>query len=299
MSEEKRAERLKMLEKVEQYEKEGRFTEDVAEDPPAPVLEPDQIDYLKKKYSNKFKKMIATGLGELFYANLIRKKQVIVKEINGLENLENVKTGGIIVSNHFNPYECFTVEKTFRASKKGRRHKIYAVIREGNYTNFPGFYGFVFKNAETLPLSSNHKTMKKFYEAVEEILTKKDFILIYPEQSMWWNYRKPKPLQDGAYRFASKHNVPIIPFFITTKESDIIDDAGFPIMEYYIHIEKPIYQDENLTPRQNVQFMKEKNFNIWKKIYESFYGIPLEYTCPDEMLPDYILDSIDTEKKDD
>ena len=24
--------------------------------------------------------------------------------------------------------------------------------------------------------------------------------------------------------------------------------------------------------------MKEKNFEVWKNIYEEFYGIPLEYT---------------------
>ena len=294
MDSSKYEERVNLLKKVEQYELEGRFDEDTNVDPPAPTLEPEDVDYLRKKITSKWiKTPVAMFLGELFFYSSARKKQIIIKDVIGLENLENLDTGGIIVSNHFNPFEAFAVEKIFLESKMSRKHKLYAVIREGNYTNFPGLYGFLFKNCRTLPLSSNHQTMKKFFDAVKTILGDGDFILIYPEQSLWWNYRKPKPLKDGAYRFAVRHNVPIIPFFITTKESDILDDAGFPILEYYVHIEKPIYKDDNLKEKENVQKMKKDNFLIWKKVYEDFYKIPLEYTCDKNKLPDYILESLE------
>ena len=49
-------------------------------------------------------------------------------------------------------------------------------------------------------------------------------------------------------------------------------------MEYYINIEKPIYPDENLSDKDNIVAMREKNSAIWKQIYEDFYKIPLEYT---------------------
>ena len=74
---------------------------------------------------------------------------------------ENISTGAIITSNHFNPFECFTVEYIFRNQEANKSKVLYKVIREGNYTNFPGFYGYLFKNCYTLPLSSNHQTMKK------------------------------------------------------------------------------------------------------------------------------------------
>jgi len=61
-------------------------------------------------------------------------------------------------------------------------------------------------------------------------------------------------------------------------DSDIIGEDGFPIKEYYVHIEEPIYPNQNLSEKENVQIMKNKNFEIWKNIYEEFYGIPLEYT---------------------
>ena len=159
---------------------------------------------------------------------------------------------------------------------------MYKVIREGNYTNFPGLYGFFFRNCDTLPLSSSTETMVEFMRAVDTILQRNDFILIYPEQSMWWNYRKPKPLKNGAFRFAARNNVPVIPIFITMEDSSIIGEDGFFVQEYIINIEKPIYPDSKLSEKENCNIMKDKNFEVWKKVYENFYKIPLEYTTVQE-----------------
>ena len=38
------ADRLAILAKIKEYEREGRFDEDVEDDPPAPELLPDQVD---------------------------------------------------------------------------------------------------------------------------------------------------------------------------------------------------------------------------------------------------------------
>ena len=151
------------------------------------------------------------------------------------------------------------------------------MIREGNYTNFPGFYGFLFRHCNTLPLSKNLSTMKKFIEAVKIYLLQGRHILVFAEQGMWWNYKKPRPLTNGAFKFAADNNVPVIPFFITMNDSDLIGEDGFPIQEYTVHILEPIYPDAEKTVRQNVEFMRNKNFAVWKKVYEDTYGIPLKY----------------------
>jgi hypothetical protein len=53
-----------------------------------------------------------------------------------------------------------------------------------------------------------------------------------------------------------------------------------------------IKNDPNLSFDENVEMMKSKNFTLWKELYESEYGIPLEYTTEDEKLaPDYFLKS--------
>lgn len=270
--------RQEVLKKIEELEKEGKFDVDAENDPPTIVLTPENVDYLRRKMSSKLKRIFANKVGERFLNNLLKDNKLIIKEIKGIENLSKVSTGAIVTCNHFNPFDCFTIEKVFRMSGKIEEKRLYKVIREGNYTNFPGLYGFFFRNCDTLPLSSNKRTMVEFMKAVDTLLQKGDFILIYPEQSMWWNYRKPKPLKHGAFKMAVRNNVPVIPIFITMQDSDKIDGEGYPIQEYTVNISEPIYPDENLSSRENMEMMLNKNFEVWKQIYEDFYGIPLEYT---------------------
>lgn len=275
---EKSKERLEILEKIAELEREGHFDVDAEEDPPTIVLMPEDVDYLRKKWKSKLKAKFANKLGEKFLDKILEENKLIIKEINGIEQIQNMETGAIITCNHFNPFDSFSIEEVYRLSGQMKNKKLYKVIREGNYTNFPGLYGFFFRNCDTLPLSSNTKTMVEFMKAVDTILQRGDFVLIYPEQSLWWNYRKPKPLKNGAYRMAARNNVPVIPVFITMEDSDIIGDDGFPVQQYIINIEEPIYPDEKLTHKENTQIMKDKNFDVWKKVYEDFYKIPLEYT---------------------
>ena len=274
---EKYEQRLKVLRRIEELEKQGIFDKDVEDDPETIPLLPDDVDYLNKKSTSKIKSRIANGVAKRFLGELVRYNKLIIDKINGLENMKNINSGAIITCNHFNPFDSFSIEKVFRIAEMDKTKKLYKVIREGNYTNFPGLYGFFFRNCDTLPLSSNAKTMVEFMKAVDTILQRKDFILIYPEQSMWWNYKKPKPLKDGAFKFAVRNDVPVLPIFITMEDSSIIQDDGFPVQKYTINIEKPIYPDKNLNKKQNINMMRDKNFDVWKNIYENFYDIPLEY----------------------
>ena len=274
---EKSKERLEVLKRIKELEENGIFDVDVEDDPPTVPLTPEDVDYLRTSRKSRIKSRMAYRMAQWFVEDLLKDNKLIIKKINGIENLKNMKTGAIVTCNHFNPYDSFTIEKVFRLAGQNKNRKLFKVIREGNYTNFPGMYGFFFRNCNTLPLSSNKRTMIEFIKAVDVILKRGDFILIYPEQSMWWNYRKPKPLKNGAFNFAARNNVPVIPIFITMEDSDIIGEDGFPVQEYTVNIEKPIYPDENLTEKENTETMKEKNYEVWKNIYEDFYKMPLEY----------------------
>lgn len=271
------ADRVAILEKIEAYERAGRFGEDVEEDPPSRVLMPDEIDYLKKSLWQRLKTKHAFAIAHKFVHKLMKEKKMIVKEIRGIENLRELDSGAVITCNHFNAFDSFAIQLAYEAADQPKR-TFYRVIREGNYTSFPGFYGYLMRNCNTLPLSSHHKTLKKFSDAVSTLLRDGHFVLVYPEQSMWWNYRKPKPLKKGAYIFAAKNNVPVLPCFITMKDSDILGEDGFPVQEYTIHVSAPIYPDESLRYGEKVEKLAAQNFAVWKEIYEAEYGIPLIYT---------------------
>lgn len=269
--------RVAIVKKIEEYEKAGRFAEDVEDDPPTKPLMPDDINYLRKDPLSVAKTKMAFAAARRFVDNLIAEKKLIVKEIKGAENFDALHSGAIITCNHFNAFDSFAIQMAYEASNQKKR-KFYRVIREGNYTSFPGFYGFLMRHCNTLPLASNHKTLKKFMEATDTVLKNGNFVLIYPEQSMWWNYRKPKPLKNGAFMFACRNNVPVLPCFITMRDTDIVGDDGFFVQEYTIHIGKPIKPDKNLPYTKAVTKLAEENYNVWKEIYEKEYGIPLYYT---------------------
>jgi 1-acyl-sn-glycerol-3-phosphate acyltransferase len=94
---------------------------------------------------------------------------------------------------------------------------------------------------------------------------------------MWWNYRKPRPMKSGAFRFAVKNNVPVIPVFITMEDTDKLDSDGYPVQAYTMNVLPAIYPDEKLSLKENMENIREKNYQIWKETYEKFYGIPLVY----------------------
>lgn len=277
VKEKQRAERMKVLEKIEQYEREGRFDEDVEDDPPGRQIRPGEVDYLRKKPISRVNRRIAYGMAKTFLEKLLKEKKMIVKEIIGIENLSALESGAVLTCNHFNAFDSFAMQMTYEASGQEKR-ALFRVIREGNYTAFPGFYGYLMRNYNTLPLSSNAKVMQEFMRATSLLLQKGHFVLIYPEQSMWWNYRKPKPLQKGGYYIAAKNSVPVVPCFITMADSNIYGEDGFPVQEYTIHVGAPIYPDPEKTTKENTADMMAKNAEVWKNVYETTYGIPLTYT---------------------
>ena len=267
--------RLKVLARIKEYEKAGRFNEDVEDDEPAKPIRPKDVDYVNKKLSSKLLTKLANFIGKSFFEYMIKKNQFIIKEITGLENAD-IKSGAIITCNHFNIRDNYAVYRALKPVFRKRQY-LYKVIKDSNYTNFKGPVRLMMRHANTLPLSSDFETMKKFYAGVKTLLGRGEKILIYPEQAMWYNYRKPRPFQPGAFRIAARNGVPVIPVFIGMKDSEFIDNEGFPVQEYYLHFFPPIYPDANLSEKENAAIMSEKNYALWVEKYEEFYNEKLTY----------------------
>ena len=271
-------ERQAILDKIEQLERQRKFDVDVENDPPFRRLMPGDVDYLRRKWTSKIKTMWANYYSNYYFKHQIKKGHIVIDGYSGIENLKSVKGGAIITANHFSPFDSVPIHLAVK--KYARCKKLFKIIREGNYT-MPGLYGYFLRNCNTLPLATNPTVLRDLYKSISVILKKGHYILIYPEQSMWWNYRKPKPLKQGAFIFASKNNVPVIPTFITMRDTNKTDENGAYIQAYTLHILKPIYPDEGLTQQENVAYMLKENERRCKEIYEQFYGVPLKY-LPEE-----------------
>ena len=267
--------KLVLLERIRELEAKGLWHLDVEDDPETYPLMPDQVDYLNEKLSSKIKNKIANVAATRFFDRMIAKRQLIIKEVRGIENFTAVTGGRIVTCNHFSVGDNYAVWVALRDFMDGRM--LYKVIREGNYTNPPKPFGLFMRHCNTLPLSGQTATMKKFLKAVKALLARGETILIYPEQSMWWNYRKPKPMQDGAFALAVRNRTPIVPIFITMEDSDVPDGDGFFVQEYTLHILPAIYPDATLSSTEAKEKMKKENYEAWVKVYEEVYKTPLVY----------------------
>ena len=229
------------------------------------VIEP--FDTLRRKPINKLKAFIARRIAERETKARNTRTRII-----GLENLEGLKGGAIITCNHFNVIDN-TIPRIV-AMKTGRGKKFDVVVQETNIF-MEGFFGFLMKNANTLPVSRSASYMaKNLKPAMKKLLGKGHFILIYPEQEMWFNYKKPRALRDGAYHYAAELGVPIIPCFVTMENLETVDAQGFYEIAHTLHIREPIHPDPALTVRQNRSAMQEKDARLKRECYERAYGYP-------------------------
>ena len=74
-------ERLRVLARIAEYEKQGRFNDDVEEDDPAVPIKPSDVDYTVKKLSSKMMTALANFLGKTFFEKMIR-RSLTVREFN-------------------------------------------------------------------------------------------------------------------------------------------------------------------------------------------------------------------------
>ena len=243
-----------------------------------PNVSEDEIQkYINDFYRNK-KKL------SYFFKNKIANKTVkkISKElypdikINGLEKLDlaDLSNGAIITSNHFNPLDSYNIRKIV---EEKLHKKLYIVVQDTNLA-MPGFLGFLFNNIEVIPLSkSPNYIIKKFVPELKKILSKGDFILIYPEEEMWFNYRLPRPCKRGAYQFAHELDVPVISCFVKMIDTDKTDNDEFNKVKYEVSINKVIYPEAGESVKSDSRKMAEVDYEARKKAYEDAYNKKLNY----------------------
>lgn len=212
-------------------------------------------------------------------ANLLTRTLNKDTEITGLENLEGLQGGAIITSNHFSPLDNTAVR--FLTRKLGKK-RINIVSQETNLA-MPGIVGFLMNYADIIPIADNKRYMQRdFVSILSDLLQNDEYVLIYPEQEMWFNYRKPRPLKRGAYYYAAKLGVPVVSCFVEMRNLPEKDVDGFYKVKFVIHILPTIYPDSSKTVKENSIIMCQRDYEQKKQAYESAYGKPLVYTFEED-----------------
>jgi 1-acyl-sn-glycerol-3-phosphate acyltransferase len=254
-----------VLEKIKELDKQGRYNEHV--DPVSydycyPV-DPN-YDYLHQPLKTRLKYFMIYN----FIVRTMEPRELkrMGFSVVGRENLKGIKSA-VVTSNHINKLDC----SLNRRALKG--HKLY--ITAASFNNYKGLLGDIMRSSRMMPMSDDRKGMVNFVKTINTLLQKKNYVLFYPERAEWWCYEKPRPLMPGAFHFAAKNNVPIIPNFITFKKNGKKDSNGIEMFDMTVNILKPIYPKEGLTTKENEEYLREENARAWKECYERVYKKPL------------------------
>lgn len=248
-----------------------------------PVLTAEQrktlIDgYLKRRATIKFQinNVIARQITNGATKVINRTTQIV-----GMENASGITDGAILTSNHFSQIDNTVVR--ILARRMGKK-KLCIVSQDTNLA-MAGWIGFLLNYADTIPISADRNYMNDRFEPIlKGLLDKRNYVLIYPEQEMWFNYRKPRPLKRGAYYYAAKFNVPVISCFVEIRDLMEMDTPEFRKVQYILHVLRPIFPDPTKTVRENSVDMCIQDYQQKKEAYEAAYGKPLDYRFePDDI----------------
>ncbi|NLR10035.1 MULTISPECIES: lysophospholipid acyltransferase family protein [Lactobacillaceae] len=192
----------------------------------------------------------------------------------GLANLQGITGGAIITSNHFNPLDNTVVRRMVQRTSQKR---LYIVSRDTNL-EMGGFIGYLMNYYDTIPISDDKEYAGRIFpKFIQSALAQQQYVLIYPEQEMWFNYRKPRPVKRGAYYYAAKFQVPILSCFVEIRDLPRVDNAEFDQVSYVMHVLKPIFPDPQKSVRENSRTMMATDYQQKKAAYERAYGKPLTY----------------------
>ncbi len=258
--------RIEVLEKIKICEKNKEFNTHV-----------DPIDMDNYYKVTKDFQYIKRGWQKII--NGIRRTFVVVPFTNGIwkkykgkcfgkDKIKGIKNA-ILTCNHVDMFDCLVVKKALS------NHRVY--ITAGEFNNQKGRFGDLMRAGRMMPFGSDIACQKNMNKAIEKLLKTNNYVMFYPEEAMWWHYKKPRPLKNGAFHYAVKHNVPVIPLFITFDKLDTFIEEGVNNDRFTVHVLDPIYPDPDSPRNQNVEQMKNTNYLSWKKKYEEYYNEKLEY----------------------
>lgn len=181
--------------------------------------------------------------------------------------------GMIITCNHINKLDALVVEWALKRSGvlRGRQFKVMVA----DFNNRRGRLGEYMRAFGIMPFPRGHRLVRRFNSAVSYYLGKGGCVLVFPEQSEWWGYDRPRPLKNGAFYYAVKNNVPVLPLFITCRAAGDTEHyarkkTGCVERRYFdVHILDRIEPiGDGISDHDKIRMLRDENSQRWKKILD-------------------------------
>lgn len=170
------------------------------------------------------------------------------------QNKELLKDGAITICNHVLFLDYICVLKAIRPHLQ--YHPAWKTNFEGSNAGFIRWVGGI-----PIP-TDNIRAMVKFQKAIDEVLSSKKWLHFFPEGSMWYYYPDIRPLKPAVFKFAVKHNKPVVPITISFRPRKGIWKIlrNKPCVD--LHIGDPILPDTSLNMSDAIDKLHKEAYHV-------------------------------------
>lgn len=210
--------------------------------------------YLDKSFKAKLDRfLIYSGIFTLVF--LLQKTRYglkIVGKKNIRKNKNLLKNGAITVCNHVYRWDFLAVLQAIKY------RTMYFPARAENLKTSDAF---LIRGSGGIPIPLSIKASHKFGLAFDELHKKKKWIHVFSESCRWDFYQPIRPLKKGAFSWAYKYKIPVIPMAISFRDpkSSFIHrilKTSHPLIT--INVGEPICIDNNLDRKEAIEKLREQ-----------------------------------------
>ncbi len=228
----------------------------------------ENYQYVEKGFWHKIKKGLFFIVSNLIAIPLCTIRHGLrIKGRNILKKFKKqFKDGAITICNHVLMWDYLCVLKAVRP------HLPYF---PGWKTNFEGPNGPLIRWAGGIPVPTDSlRAMAKFKKSIDSVLENKKWLHFFPEGSMWFFYPDIRPLKPAVFKYAVKHNKPVIPMAISFRESKGLRRLFSKKPCATLTIGEPIFPDLTLSVPEGVSKMHEQAYHDMQGLVGVYPGDP-------------------------
>lgn len=189
-------------------------------------------------------------------------KVVYDLKIEGIENIRNIDEPAISVSNHVLILDCAMVGLAYGAKD------VYYTTQQESF-EIP-FIRHLINLLHAIPIPKKIQDKKKFIEVINEIIQGKNYVHFYPEAVLVPYDENIRPFKNGAFDFAVKNGVPIVPMVFCFREPRGVRRIFKRKKDVTLVVLEPI------TCMNNSEDIKQKVENLKQETYEKMNEILLK-----------------------
>lgn len=222
---------------------------------------------IKKEYDYVPKNFLFQLISHLLYNGIafpilaILNKVLWGFKIEGKENLEKVKdTGVVTVANHVHYLDCTMIG-------------IGNMPRKTHYTSLESNFKIPVVNVlirllNTIPIPTQRENKKEFIKTIDDLLQQGNMVHFYPETALWPYSQKIRKFKKGAFDFAVRNEVPVLPYVITFREPTGIYKIWKKKPCITMKILQPEYGNKNLDKKVAIEDLQNRVQEKMKQVGE-------------------------------